>query len=77
MTQPATTGTSPPQLLRLRDVLTRTGLARSTLYAMIQAGAFPKNVKLGARSSAWSSAEVDGWIAARIADRATVTAAAA
>jgi len=29
---------------------------------------FPKPVRLGSRSVAWVAAEVDGWIAARIAE---------
>lgn len=67
------TAESPPlggiTLERLPQVKARTGLARSTIYRMIACGEFPKNLKLSERCSAWSSAEVDAWIANRIALR--------
>lgn len=45
-----------------RDSVTgRTTMHRTTVYALIKAGQFPKPVKLG-RSSAWSEQEVDAWI---------------
>jgi prophage regulatory protein len=68
------TFTEPPPigsltLERLPQVKARTGLARSTLYRMIACGKFPKNLKLSERCSAWNSAEIDAWIAAKIAAR--------
>ena len=57
------------QLLRLPDVLKRTGLARSTLYKLEAKGAFPQRVKLTLRSSAWSAADVEQWIGERLATR--------
>lgn len=56
-------------ILRLPEVITKTGRSRSTLYADIEAGKFPKPVKLGARAIGFVADEVDAWIAARIADR--------
>lgn len=64
------TNTSAPlQLLRLPEVVSRTGLGRSTVWALIARGQFPKQVKLSARSSAWVAAEVDQWAANRITER--------
>jgi prophage regulatory protein len=59
------------QLLRLPEVLQRTGLSRSGLYAALAAGTFVRPVKLGpnARAIAWPSEEIDAWIAERIAER--------
>jgi len=54
-------------LLRLPEVKRRTGLSRSTIYLAISQGKFPKSVNLGERSVAWSSADIDKWIADRIA----------
>jgi prophage regulatory protein len=56
------------KLLRLSAVQARTGKSRSDIY--IDA-TFPKPVKIGAgaRAAAWVEAEVDAWIAERIADR--------
>ena len=55
--------------LRLSAVLARTGLSRSEVYRRIAAGTFPPSVKIGARACAWSSREVDAWIAATISKR--------
>jgi prophage regulatory protein len=55
--------------LRLKSVMAATGLSRSALYAAIAAGTFPKQVKIGAQSSAWPASEVDAWQAARVAER--------
>ena len=54
------------RLLRLPNVLERTGLSRSTLYAD---ATFPKAVKVGQRAVAWPENEVDAWIEARIEAR--------
>lgn len=56
-------------LLRLPQVKARTGLSRSEIYRRIAADTFPAPVKIGERASAWSSAEVERWIAERIAER--------
>jgi prophage regulatory protein len=46
-------------LLRLPEVLTRSGYSRSTLYRRIDAGLFPRPVKPSQRISAWPLDEVD------------------
>lgn len=58
------------QFRRLPAVLELTGLKRSTLFAKVAAGQFPKPCKLGERASAWVLAEVQQWIEGRIAARA-------
>ena len=52
--------------LRLPDVMSRTGLRRSSIYAMMSQGQFPKSVKLGARCVAWTESDVSAWIQRRI-----------
>ena len=56
-------------LERLPSVRARTGLSQTEIYRRIAKKAFPAPVKLGERASAWHAAEVDAWIAARIAER--------
>jgi len=56
-------------LERLPQVKARTGLSRSEIYRRISFGDFPRAIKLGERASAWSSSEIDAWIADRIASR--------
>ena len=55
-------------LEREKSVLLRVGVGRSTLWRMMRQGEFPKPVKIGVKSIAWPSSEVDAWIKARIAD---------
>jgi len=58
----------PISLLRVDAVIARTGFrGKSSLYAAIAKGTFPKPIKLGIRSVAWPSDVIDNWIAERIA----------
>lgn len=63
-----------PRLIRLPEVLRRTGLSRSTVYAKIKSDDFPTAVQCGARARAWLEQEVSGWIEARAGERATLKA---
>jgi prophage regulatory protein len=54
-----------PRLLRLPFVEERTGLKKSTIYALMRAHQFPQCVLVGARSVAWRAAEVDAWCESR------------
>lgn len=57
------------RIIRLKDVIDSTGLARSTIYKYIAEDGFPKPVSLGERSVGWVEGEVQDWILARIEDR--------
>jgi prophage regulatory protein len=57
------------RVLRLKDVIEKTGLARSTIYKYVDAGTFPKPIPLGGRSVGWVDAEVHRWITERIENR--------
>jgi prophage regulatory protein len=60
---PASLACSPEvRLIRLSEVLAICGKSRSSVYELIQKGAFPAPVKLGGRSSAWIKAEVLAWV---------------
>lgn len=50
------------QLLRLPSVLNKTGLSRSEILRRVKLGTFPRPIKLGVRSVAWSSDSVNTWI---------------
>lgn len=56
-------------LRKLPEVSRQTGLSPATIYRRAKAGTFPSPLKLGTRASAWVGAEVDAWIAERIAER--------
>lgn len=51
----------PERFLRLDSVLYRTGLSRATLYRKIQAGTFPRQVRISERCCAWRESEVMEW----------------
>lgn len=53
-------------ILRLGAVKSRTGLSRSTIYARIAEGNFPKPISLGPRAVGWLASEVDDWLLQRV-----------
>ncbi|MFM7012696.1 MAG: helix-turn-helix transcriptional regulator [Betaproteobacteria bacterium] len=55
------------RLHRLPDVKEQTGLGRSAIYQRIKAGTFPAPIKLGARTVAWLSDDLDAWVEQQIA----------
>ena len=50
------------RILRLKAVLERTGLSRSTLYRKIQMGTFPKQLRISTRCAGWRESDVDAWL---------------
>ena len=53
-------------ILRRKQVESRTGLSRSTIYLRIKEGSFPKPISLGARAVGWLESEVEEWLDNRI-----------
>lgn len=58
-------GHFPHEILRLPDVMRITGLARSTIWALIKTGRFPPPVALTKRARGWPREGVEQWIAER------------
>lgn len=56
--------------LRLPQVLDRSGLKKTTIYALQKAGRFPQSVSLTAGAVGWVETEVEAWLANRAASRA-------
>ncbi len=50
------------RILRLKSVLDRTGLTRSTLYRKMERGSFPRQLKLSARCAGWRESAVIEWM---------------
>lgn len=50
-------------LLRLRDVIARTTLSRTTIYRRIGEGTFPTNIHISDGLVAWYESDIDAWIA--------------
>jgi prophage regulatory protein len=55
-------GDSPERILRIKTVLERTGLSRATLYRKIEAGTFPRQVKISERCAGWRESAVQAWL---------------
>lgn len=52
----------PDRVLRIKAVLARTGLSRSTLYRKVQTGSFPQRVAISTRCIGWRESAVDAWL---------------
>ena len=72
--------TPQKRLIRLPEVLSRTGYGRTTIYRKMEDGSFPSSVKLDgrppknpeafdSRAVAWIEDEVEQWIDSRIEER--------
>ncbi|ELX4206463.1 AlpA family transcriptional regulator [Vibrio vulnificus] len=57
------------RLIRLKEVMHVTGLARATIYKYMNEGNFPKSVSLGGRATAWEISEIEDWILERLRER--------
>jgi prophage regulatory protein len=59
---------SSDRILRIKTVLARTGLTRSTLYRKMEAGTFPKNIRISTRCMGWRESAVAEWLASLPSD---------
>jgi prophage regulatory protein len=57
----------PDRIIRLRTVLSRTGLSRSTIYRKIAEGTFPSQLKISTNGTGWHESDINR----RIADPAS------
>ena len=53
----------PERILRIRTVLARSGLSRSTLYRKMEKGTFPKQLRISEYCAGWRESELNRWIA--------------
>jgi prophage regulatory protein len=53
----------PERIIRLKTVLSRTGLSRSTIYRKIAEGTFPAQIKISVNGSGWHESDINRWIA--------------
>jgi prophage regulatory protein len=53
------------QILRFAELSKKVGLGRTAIYAAIDAGTFPRPVKLTERATGWLESEVDEWLVNR------------
>ena len=53
----------PDKILRMRTVLERIGLSRSTLYRKMRDGTFPKQIQLSEHCCGWRESSINRWMA--------------
>ena len=51
------------RIIRLKTVLSRTGLSRSTIYRKIAEGTFPAQLKISMNGTGWHESDINCWIA--------------
>lgn len=63
------------RVIRLPEVMEKTGLGRTTLYKLSTEGRFPESISLGGKAMGWIEAEIDKWIEDLMAARQRTPAA--
>ena len=53
---------TPDRIFRIKTVLERTGLSRSTMYRKMQNGTFPKSVQISTRCAGWRESAINAWL---------------
>jgi prophage regulatory protein len=54
------------RILRLPDVIERSGLSRATIYALKARGEFPPSVKISTHAVGWLESDINDWLSTRI-----------
>ncbi|HCE92405.1 MAG TPA: transcriptional regulator [Acidovorax sp.] len=49
----------------MKELCQTYGLSRSTIYRLVEAGRFPKPIKISAKAVGWISTDLDEWLANR------------
>lgn len=62
------------RLIRLTEVMNRTGYGKAWIYRLISEGRFPTQIKIGSRAIAFIESEIDDWIQAIIDETRNKTA---
>ncbi|KJV07551.1 helix-turn-helix transcriptional regulator [Methylocucumis oryzae] len=57
------------KIIRLPVTIQKTGLSRSTIYSLLKAGKFPKQIQLSPRTMGFLESEVDQWLADKASAR--------
>jgi prophage regulatory protein len=65
------------RILRLPEVVLRTGRKRTQIYAAIARAEFPKQVPIGPNAVGWLESEIDEWILEQARKRHTTPQEAA
>ena len=50
------------KFLRIKNVMEKTGIAKSTIWLWVREGKFPKPIKLSPRITVWNEDKISEWI---------------
>lgn len=53
---------SSGRIIRLKEVLLKTGLSRSTLYRKVALRTFPKQIAISTRCMGWRESDLNDWL---------------
>jgi prophage regulatory protein len=67
-----TTDSEHNRITRIPEIVKQTGLPKSSIYALLKEGKFPKPVQLSRRCIGFVESEIQAWIQSRIDDRDAV-----
>jgi prophage regulatory protein len=67
--QTQTRDKQPSDLIRIKEVMSMTGLSRSSIYTYKNKGEFPSPIQLSSRSVAWVRVDVEQWVLDKINNR--------
>jgi prophage regulatory protein len=54
---------NPDRIVRLKTVIFRSGISRSTIYRKMKDGTFPAQIKVNLNGIGWHESELNRWIA--------------
>ena len=57
------------RVIKLQEVISKTGLSRTGIYNRIRNHEFPSPISLGRRASGWIESEINSWIQTQIERR--------
>lgn len=60
----------PDRIVRLKTVLSRTGMSRSTIYRKITEGTFPPQIRISIHGTGWRESDINRWVADPVGWRA-------
>lgn len=50
---------APDRIIRMKTVLARTGLSKSTIYRKIAEGTFPPRIKISVNGAGWKESDIN------------------
>ncbi len=53
---------APDRIIRMKTIVFRTGLSRSTIYRKIAEGTFPAQIRISVHGAGWKESDIDRWV---------------